>query len=261
MSIDWYTVLFQIINFLILVVLLRIFLYKPVLKIMDEREESIARRLEEAAEKAAAAEAQTRVYRQKQAELEGRETELLESARAAAEDERRRLTEAARRETAELQRRWRAAFFRQQETFVTELRRQVARQACRVAQRCLRDLADAALEEMVWRVFLEKLEALPPAELDQVKALPAREEGVVTVRSAFELPGEKLEQLRERLSGPAAGEVRLVHETEPGLICGIELEAGGYRVAWSIESYLEGLEKRILKTLEQAREVVDDAGA
>ena len=58
MLIDWFTVTFQIINFLILIALLKRFLYGPILRAMDERETTIAARLFEAA--TAKSEAETR---------------------------------------------------------------------------------------------------------------------------------------------------------------------------------------------------------
>jgi F-type H+-transporting ATPase subunit b len=48
MKINWFTVIAQIINFFVLVWLLRRFLYKPVLKAIDERENKIASELKDA---------------------------------------------------------------------------------------------------------------------------------------------------------------------------------------------------------------------
>ena len=48
MLIDWFTVIAQVINFLVLVVLLKRFLYKPILDAIDQREKRIASALAEA---------------------------------------------------------------------------------------------------------------------------------------------------------------------------------------------------------------------
>ncbi len=48
MLINWFTVLAQIVNFLILVYLLKRFLYGPIIRAMQEREKKIARRLQDA---------------------------------------------------------------------------------------------------------------------------------------------------------------------------------------------------------------------
>ncbi len=53
MPIDWFTVAAQVINFLILVWLLKRFLYKPILAAIDEREKGIAAQLASAEAKKA----------------------------------------------------------------------------------------------------------------------------------------------------------------------------------------------------------------
>ena len=53
MPIDWFTVVAQAINFLILVWLLKRFLYKPILHAIDEREKGIAAQLAQAEAKKA----------------------------------------------------------------------------------------------------------------------------------------------------------------------------------------------------------------
>ena len=52
MHIDWLTVVAQIVNFLVLVYLLKRFLYGPILQAMDDRQAGIAARLQEADAKA-----------------------------------------------------------------------------------------------------------------------------------------------------------------------------------------------------------------
>lgn len=252
MNVDLVTTIAMIFNFLVLVFLLRRFLYKPILKVMDEREQKITRREAEAAEKARQAEAEAGRYREKESALREQEEKIMEQARVEAEAERRSLVEAARREIAETRRRWEEAFHREKESFVFELRRQVGRQAGLVARRCLSDLADANLHEMIWAVFMRKLQELPPGEAEKLGAALGRSEGRADLRGAFDLPGEKVAQLRDYLAEIAAGKIELQSGKEPGLICGLELEAGGYRVAWSVESYLAGVEEQILQALDRA---------
>ena len=58
MNIDWFTLSAQIVNFLILLVLLRKFLYGPLRNVMQKREEKVTSRLEEARRKLDEAEEQ-----------------------------------------------------------------------------------------------------------------------------------------------------------------------------------------------------------
>ena len=51
MSVNWFTVAAQVVNFLILVWLLHRFLYGPIIAAMDRRERRIAERLQDAQRK------------------------------------------------------------------------------------------------------------------------------------------------------------------------------------------------------------------
>ncbi len=254
MIIDWYTVIFQIINFMILVFLLRRFLYGPVIRAMDEREQKIVQREEDAAEKKDEAEQEARSYRRKTEELAEREKEMFEKARAEAEKEKRELLDQAREEVDESRRRWKDSFEREKKTFIAELRRRIGRQALVVARRCLQDLADARLEELTWNLFLKKLANLPDQELAELKKALQAEGNNITIRSAFQAGSGQVEELKKNLGELVSvpqGELNLQTATDPGLICGLELDAGGYRVAWNIDSYLEDLEEQVLQELEQ----------
>ena len=71
MLIDWFTVAAQAANFLILVWLLKRFLYQPILKALDAREQRIAAELADADTKRAEALAEREAYKRKNAEFDG----------------------------------------------------------------------------------------------------------------------------------------------------------------------------------------------
>ncbi len=254
MIIEWYTVIFQIINFMILVFLLRYFLYGPIIRAMDEREQKIVQREEEAVEQKKEAEKETHAYRQKSEQLQQQETEIMEKAHAAAAAEKLELLQKARQAVDETRHRWEDAFIREQETFISELRRRIGQQACSIARRCLQDLADTRLEELTWDLFLKKIGKLPEEKRSALRKALSADGHKLALRSAFDPPAEKLNQLksslREVLSDLKA-DFTLSAKIDPSLVCGLELDAGGYRVAWSVGSYLEGVEKQIFKELEQ----------
>ncbi len=256
--INGYTVIFQIINFLILVFLLRRFLYGPIMRSMKEREQRIVQREVEAAEQERMARREEQAYRRKLEELQQRGKEIQDEARSAAEVEKGELLEEARREVEERKRRWEEAFEREKESFILELRRRIGRQACSIARRCLQDLADARLQELTWDLFIRKTDGLPESERRALReALFADNQGLV-LRSAFEIPPGGLQRLQatlqdifddsENKSGQA---LEAALKIDPALICGLELQVGGYRLAWSIDSYLEEVEEGLLVELER----------
>ena len=102
MKINWFTVIAQIINFFVLVWLLRRFLYKPVLKAIDERENKIASQLKDAQAKEAEAKKEQDEFMKKNEKFDQQKKKLMDKAVAETNEEREKLLEAARNEAATL---------------------------------------------------------------------------------------------------------------------------------------------------------------
>src|SRR5271166_4177021 len=96
MLIDWFTVCAQALNFVILVWLMRRFLYRPILKAIDAREKRIAAELAGAAAKGVEAGKQRAEFEQKTEELDQQRAGLLKKATDEASAERKRLLDEAR---------------------------------------------------------------------------------------------------------------------------------------------------------------------
>src|SRR5450432_81249 len=98
MKIDWFTVIAQVINFLILVWLLKRFLYKPILNAIAEREKKITDQLKDADAKKADAKKEQDEFRKKNEEFDQQKKELMDKAVADSNAERGRLLEGAKNE-------------------------------------------------------------------------------------------------------------------------------------------------------------------
>jgi F-type H+-transporting ATPase subunit b len=191
MQLDWFTTVAQIVNFLILVALLKRFLYGPIVRAMDSREARITARLHEAEDKLAVAEQQMALYHDRLHELDARRDTLLVQAREDAEAQRQHLLEQARQEVQQAQARWRTMLQQERMAFLQELRQQAGQQVCAVARQALTDLASVDLERAVVDHFLDRLQGVDD-EVRYTLAAAAHAEGVV-VRSAFPMPSDSLQ--------------------------------------------------------------------
>src|ERR1017187_9244135 len=97
MLIDWFTVAAQALNFLILVWLMKRFLYKPVLNAIDAREKRISTELANADAKKAEAQKEHDEFQQKNTEFDQQRAALLSKATGEAQAERQRLLDDARK--------------------------------------------------------------------------------------------------------------------------------------------------------------------
>jgi len=254
MQIDWVTTIAQIINFLVLVALLRHFLYGPITRAMAERAERIGERMREAEERERAAREQAEAHQQALRELEERRHEVLERARRAAEEERERLTDEARREVAALDRRWHEALRDEQQGFMDELRRRIGEQLCGLSRQALAELANADLQAQMVAVFLERLSGLDQRRREELHAGLREGAGAPRIATAFALPDDQREQLRRGARSLLGedGEPDFARSEE--LLCGIELSVGGRKLGWSLDSYLDQLAESIEELLDRAAE-------
>jgi F-type H+-transporting ATPase subunit b len=249
MLIDWFTVGAQLLNFLILVWLLKRFLYRPILDTIDAREKRIAAELADADAKKAEARQERDEFQHKNEAFEQQRAALLSSATDEAKAERQRLLDEARQAVDALS-------ARRQETLRNEAHHlnhaislQVRQEVFAIARKALTDLATTGLEERMGEVFMRRLQALDgQAKEGFAKALKMSSEPAL-VRSAFDLPAEQREAIQNTLNEIFSAEIHIQFKTSPELVSGIELSTDGQKVAWSIADYLASLEKSVSELL------------
>lgn len=251
MLIDWFTIAAQVLNFLILVWLMKRFLYKPILHAIDAREQRIARELADADAKKAEAQKENETFKRKNDEFDRQRDALLNQATDEAHAERQRLLDEARQAAEALRAKRQDAMEREQQILHDEITRRTRKEVFAIARKTLTDLAGASLEERISEVFRRRLGELDgEAREDFAKILKTSSDPVL-VRSAFELPAEQRAAIQQALNETFAADIHLRFETAPDVISGIELTANGRKVAWSIADYLTSLEKSVAELLKE----------
>jgi F-type H+-transporting ATPase subunit b len=248
--IDWFTVGAQIVNFLILVFLLKHFLYDRVLQAMDKREERIQNRMEEARNKEQEAEEEAETLREKRLELENDREDILAEAREEADKERKRLAREARDQVEAMRLEWQKSLAREKASFTRELRRMAAEEVYSVCRRALKDLAGAGVDEAMAHAFLERLSGLEQEDRDAVIKAARDNGGRVTVRSSFEMPAEMKKKVRRKLREQLGDKLGVDYETAEDSLPGLEIRMKGRKLAWGLEEYLGDLEERAREALE-----------
>jgi F-type H+-transporting ATPase subunit b len=247
--IDWFTVAAQIVNFLILVGLLKYFLYGRIIRAMDQREEKIAARLSEAQEREQEAADERRHFQARQAELAQQQDDILNQARQEADSERRKLLEEAREEVEAVKARWYEALEREKNTFLQDLRQRAGRQVYTITRQALADLATADLELQIVEAFCRRLQEQPPEKRRELTEI-LQQGAEATIISAFVLPEEAKQKIEDILKDYLKDGAALRYQTSPEVISGIELKAPGHKVAWSLDHYLAELEAETREILE-----------
>jgi F-type H+-transporting ATPase subunit b len=246
MLIDWFTVLAQALNFLILVWLLKRFLYKPVLAAIDAREKKVAAKLGDAAALETKAQTEREDLRQRSEALNRERGDLLRKATDEANVERQRLIESARQDSQLLRSKLTQALSDERAELGHQLSMRTQTEVLAVARKTLADLAGASLEERMIEVFIARLRDLPQEQQQLlsgpvgivVQSAPAQ---AAFVRSAFDLPAAGRVSIEAAIHERLGPKVTIRFETSAEVVCGIELTVDGVKLAWSVANYLSSL--------------------
>lgn len=245
MLIDWFTVGAQALNFVILVWLMKRFLYKPILHAIDAREKRIAAELADADAMKAEAQKERAEFRHRNEEFDQQRAALLSQATDEAKAERQRLLDEAR-EAAEILSTKRQETLRNEAHDLSQaIGRQTREEVFAITRRALTDLAATSLEERMSEVFTRRLREMDSQAKARLGAALKTAPDPALVRSAFELPAPQRAAIQKALNEVLSAEVHVRFETASDLISGIELTATGQKVAWSIDDYLGSLEKSV----------------
>ena len=247
MLLDSFTIIAQIINFLILIYLLKRFLFNRIIQIMDEREKQITDRMQDAKTAKETAQKELDEQQRIREELQEKWNEMLAQAKKDAQKKREELVKDARSKIDEEQKNWREAISKQRTAFLRDLRHLSCEQVCQMSRKVLADLAGEKLENQLIENFLIQLGKLTKEEKDDFIRFINKDERKIWVDSSFQLTGKKESEIRKILEKIVGDKVEINFKVSPKLICGIETRTEGKKISWNIENYLDGLEEQLKK--------------
>jgi F-type H+-transporting ATPase subunit b len=248
MLIDWFTVVAQIVNFLVLLALLKWLLFDRIVRAMDQREEKIATRLEEAENKRAEAAQRLEELQEKHRRLDAEREQTVQEAKDEARQQRREMVRQAREEVDKLREDWGRDLRRQQEQLVRDLSERAGEALQRAMGQAMTDLADQDLEQGIVRSFLRRLDQIDGQQRQKLAEAVQNAESKVVVASADELPDELRQEIVQGLKHRLADHVEIVFQTSPELISGLEVQSQGRALSWNLRRYVD----RFGETLDQA---------
>jgi len=251
MLIDWFTIIAQVFNFLILVWLMKRFLYKPILNAIDAREKRIADELASADKKKAEAQKESDEFKRKNEEFDKKRAELLSKATQDAETERQKLMDEARKAADVLSAKRQESLRNDAKNLNQAISLRTQQEVFAIARKTLRDLSTTTLEECMTGVFIRRLQGMDSQTKNGLLNVLKTSSQSGTVRSAFDLAEGQRAAIQNALNVSFSADIHLKFETAPDLIGGIEFTSNGQRLAWSIADYLKSLEKGVDELLKE----------
>lgn len=248
MQIDWFEIVAQIINFFIILFILQKLLYKPVMNMMETRQERIQKDQIEAEEKMNKAEELISEYDTKIAGVEDEKREILDDARDKAQERKQELLEIYKEEAENKRQVYLDEIEDEKELFIKNLRKKLGQNAVKIASHILSNISSKELEDEIFNTFLENIRNLKenieePGLLDEEKD--------IELYSAEELSQDKKEQIKEVLGEQVENLDHLEFEVDEDLILGYQLSLETYTVHTDIKNYLDSIEEEIIEEIEK----------
>jgi len=238
MQLDWTTFLLQIVNFLVLVWLLKRFLYRPVMDVIARRQAAIDASVEEARATEARARALQADYEARMAELDtAQAARVARLADELAVERRKRL--AALDGELQAEREKRAALAEREAAELRRQTRRAARQdAAAFASRLLGRLADAHLDRRLLDMLVADLPTLVPAQRDGLRKAAAGPDARLEITSARGLDAAARQALESALADLLGRPLTPHYATDPALVAGLRVGLGAWLLAASLADEL-----------------------
>jgi ATP synthase F0 subunit b len=221
MNFSWWTFALQAVNFLILIWLLRRFLFKPVSAIVARRQQEIARGMTEvSAEKQKALDLQRDLQAQR-AGIEAERQRAIEEHHAQLAAERKKILDESHAEAEKIRSQAAARLSEERVAATQELFAQTIELAAKLAERLLREVAVTSLDHAFLTRVLDYLDHLPAQERDALASHVG--ETSVEVTTAHPLDAGEEAEWREQLAKRVGAEAGMQFRADPALIAGAEI--------------------------------------
>jgi len=229
MLINWFVVVSEIVNFIIVILVLKFFLYRPILEKIRQHQKKVEDELKNAAEKHKQAEELLSQMEKQKSEFDHQTALRKKKMKEEMDRLHDQLLESAKKEVDHTKEEWSEDFKRDQQEAYREYKNRMVQELFSIVRKSIESLSHLQLEEAIISSFLSQLKEMP-AETD------------LQVKTALEIP----EALRQKIKNSLKREVEFVDD--PALIAGIALYIDGKKISWNVEDYLTTLQRPLLES-------------
>ena len=251
MQIDWFTVLAQIVNFVILLVLLKYFLYDKVIDALKKREEKISNRLEEAEKKNSEAEEKREEYESMKKKIEEEKEATLKDAEEKAKEKKKEIEKEAKEKIEQKRKDWEKQLEDQKDELLEDVRRLISREAFSISAKALKEIADEDLENKIIEKFIDKLDDLEKDEVDEIKETLKEAEKEMNVKTGYELSDKSRSKLEDALGEKFYKTADYNYSIDENIICGIEVKVKNRKLNWNFNDFIKELDDEFQTVIEE----------
>lgn len=240
MELSWSTFLLQIINFLVLVWILKRFLYKPVLDVIARRRAGIEDRLAEARRHHEEADTLKAEYENRLTDWEQERQQARDALAQELDEERARQLEALQATLVQEREKAQVAVLRQRAEATRETEHHALQQSAQFAAHLLAQAAGPELEARLLDLLLDGLSSLSTDQIAALRTQWGEVPAAIMVASAHPLSGDRRQQLEQALIAATGLTVPVNYEQIPDLLAGLRVTIGAWVLHANVRDELKG---------------------
>jgi F-type H+-transporting ATPase subunit b len=236
---DWSTIILEMVNFLVLVWILKRFLYKPVLDVIARRRAGVAKVLSDAESVRKGAESLKEDYQGRLAAWEREREREGAALREELQAERRRQTEALRDSLAEERRKNEVLEQRRLQEQARLAEQAAADSGARFAARLLSGIASPEVESRLIDLFIGELGRQSPEQKGTLRRAGGESPGPVRIITAFPLDSARRSRLTRALGELLDRKVTCEFSEQKEMLAGVRAVIGPWTLRADLESELK----------------------
>ena len=235
MELNWSTFILEILNFLVLLWILKHFLYQPVLQMIAHRQSTIQQSMADAQKMQDAAQAAQQQYQNRLQDWQQERDQARTALRTEIGVERTKLLRTLQVELEKEREKTHVLIEKEQQETLLKLEATAMAQGAQFAARLLQAFANPALESQLVEFTLQQLAAM---NAEQRNAIGSAANGLVTdiqVGSAFQLSEEHRQQLEKAIKTVTGLTAPVQFSRDSALLAGLRITLG----AWVLKANLQ----------------------
>ena len=240
MEFSWSTFLLEIINFLVLVWILKHFLYKPVLNIIARRREGIEEKLAEARRLHEESDALNKEYENRLEDWEQERRRARDALAREFDEERTQKMQALEEALSREREKARVTESRRRADAQRDIEHRALEQGAKFATRLL---AQAAGPELEAKLVDELLDGMSNLSTDQVVSLRTQwgePPDAILVTSAYALSQDRRTKIEDALKDVTGLAVPVRYELDSDLLAGLRISVGAWLLQANVKDELKG---------------------
>lgn len=240
MELNWSTFLLEVINFLVLVWILKRFLYRPVLSVLEKRRQNIEQSLNEATDRHTKALELEQQYKKRLDEWALEKQQLGDALQLEIQTEKTKRLEQLQTELTSEREKTAVVEQRHLEESLRQYQHTAHQQAARFASHLLSAVASEELEARLFDLLIKTFDELDEERQEVLLNACNTSSEAITVTSSYNLSDAQHQQLEDKLCTLCGQSVKIKYVQDPQLLAGLRILIGASVLSMNLQDELNG---------------------